>query len=59
MTPYEKINRYLTQHERGRRKERTLDDIAFYIDWAWKWHKITYNEMMESTNRVIRLTLLG
>lgn len=58
MTPYEKIDKYLTQHEKGRYKVRSLDNIALYIDWAWKWRKITYDEMMKFTNRVIRLTLL-
>lgn len=55
MSIYEKIDRYLTQHEKGKYKEKSLDDIAFYIDWAWKWRKITHDEMVKSADRVCAL----
>ena len=55
MTPYEKIDRVLKQHENHKYAERSLDSIADYIDWAWKWRKITREEMEEVVDRICRL----
>ena len=55
MTVYEKIDRALKQHENGKYCERSLDSIADYINWAWKWRKITKAEMEETADRVCAL----
>lgn len=52
MTAYEKIDRFLKQHENHKYHEKSLDDIADYINWAWKWHKITREEMENLADRV-------
>ena len=41
MTVYQKIDKALKQHENYKYYERSLESIADYIDWAWKWRKIT------------------
>lgn len=41
---YENHNSYHT---------KTIDWICNRIDWAWKWRKITEEEMEELTDRVI------
>lgn len=55
MTIYEKIDRAITQHEHGKYCERSLDSIADYIDWAWKWRKITQEEMENAADRIVAL----
>ena len=55
MTVYEKIDRALKQHENHKYCERSLDSIADYINWAWKWRKITKAEMEETADRVCAL----
>ena len=55
MTVYEKIDKALKQHERNGYYERSLDSIADYIDWAWKWRKITREEMENAADRVCKL----
>ena len=55
MTAYEKINRWLKQHEGYKYTERSLDSIADYIDWAWKWRKISREQMEETTDRICNL----
>ena len=55
MTVYEKIDKALKQHEKNGYYERSLDSIADYIDWAWKWHKITREEMENCADRVCKL----
>lgn len=55
MTVYEKIDRALKQHENHKYCERSLDSIADYIDWAWKWRKITREEMEDAADRVVAL----
>ena len=55
MTVYEKIDRALKQHENHKYAERSLDSIADYINWAWKWRKITKAEMEETADRVCAL----
>lgn len=64
MTVYEKIDRALQDHEKGRYASRSLDSIADYINWAWKWKKITREEMETAADRVCvlydaELTLKG
>ena len=49
MTVYEKIDRAITQHE------SSLDSIADYINWAWKWKKITREQMENAADRVCAL----
>ena len=55
MTIYQKIDKYLSQHEKGKYTEKPLDNIADYIDWAWKWKKITREEMENAVDRVCAL----
>lgn len=55
MTVYEKIDKALKQHEAHRYYERSLDSIADYIDWAWRWKKITREEMENAADRVCAL----
>lgn len=52
---YQKIDRALKQHEKNGYYERSLDSIADYIDWAWRWKKITLKEMEEATDRICAL----
>lgn len=52
MTVYEKIDKALKQHEAHGYYERSLDSIADYIDWAWRWKKITREEMENAADRV-------
>ena len=55
MTVYQKIDKALRQHERGGYYERSLDSIADYIDWAWKWRKITAEQKDEVVDRICEL----
>lgn len=55
MTVYEKIDHVLKQHENHKYSERSLDSIADYINWAWKWKKISREEMENAADRVCRL----
>ncbi len=55
MTVYEKIDKVIKQHEKNKPCERSLDSIADYIDWAWKWRKITKEEMENAADRVCAL----
>ena len=55
MTVYEKINHVLRQHEKHGYAERSLDSLADYINWAWKWRKITREEMESAADRVCAL----
>jgi len=55
MSTYEKIDRWLKQHENFKYTERTIDQIADYIDWAWKWRKISKEQMEETADRVCNL----
>ena len=52
MTVYQKIDRVLKQHENHKYCERSLESIADYIDWAWKWKKISHEEMEDAADRV-------
>ena len=55
MTVYEKIDYAITQHEKRGYYERSLDSIADYINWAWKWKKITREQMESAADRVCAL----
>lgn len=55
MTVYQKIDKALKQHEKHGYYERSLESIADYIDWAWKWHKITETEKDEVCDRICAL----
>lgn len=56
MSIYEKINKHLKQHEAYKPYcEWTLDKIADYIDWAWKFRKITERQKDEVCERIITL----
>ena len=55
MTVYEKIDRALRQHEKRGYAERSLDSLADYINWAWKWQKITREQMENAADRVCAL----
>lgn len=51
MTVYEKIDRALKQHENHKYAERSLESIASYLDWAWRWRKITEEQKDELVDR--------
>lgn len=55
MTVYEKIDKALKQHEKYGYYERSLESICDYIDWAWKFRKITAKEKDEVCDRIIKL----
>lgn len=55
MTVYEKIDRALSQHEKYKYYERSLESIADYIDWAWKWRKISKEEKDNAVERICKL----
>ena len=55
MTVYQKIDKALKQHENHKYYERSLESIADYIDWAWKWRKITEAEKDEVCDRICAL----
>ncbi len=55
MTVYEKIDKALKPHEQGKYAGWSLDSIADYINWAWKWRKITREEMESAAERVCAL----
>ena len=55
MTVYEKIDKVLTPHEKYKYAERSLDSLAEYISWAWKWHKITEDEKNKACDRICAL----
>lgn len=55
MTTYEKIDRWIKQHEHYKYCERSLDSVADYVAWAWKWRKITREQMESAADRVCQL----
>ena len=55
MTVYEKIDKALKQHENYKYCVRSLESIASYIDCAWKWRKITREEMENAADRICKL----
>jgi len=56
MTVYEKIDRALKQHEQHKYAERSMESIGSYLDWAWKWRKITEEQKDELVDRVVQET---
>lgn len=52
---YKKIDFYLKQHEENKYAIRSLEWIADYIDWAWKWRKITEEQKDEVVDRICKL----
>ena len=55
MTAYEKIDKWLKEHETKPYQTKSLDSIADYIEWAWKFRKITEEEKNEVVDRIIEL----
>lgn len=54
MTEYDRINRELSMHERGRGSHTVgISWITDRIDWAWKFRKITSDQKDELCDRVI------
>lgn len=51
MTVYEKIDRALKQHEQHKYAERSMESISDYLDWAWKWRKITEEQKDKLVDR--------
>ena len=53
---YEEINEVLKSYEdRKSYHTKNMDWVANRIDWAWKWRKITREEMEELTDRAISI----
>ena len=53
---YEEINEVLKSYEdRKPYHTKNMDWVANRIDWAWKWRKITREEMEELTDRAISI----
>ena len=51
---YMRINNMLKDVEKGRLPIDYLDWCAHRVDWAWKWRKISREEMEELANRVTK-----
>ena len=53
---YEEINKVLKSYEDGKPYHtKNMEWAANRIDWAWKWRKITREEMEELTDRAIAI----
>ena len=53
---YEEINEVLKSYEdRKSYHTKNMEWVANRIDWAWKWRKITREEMEELTDRAISI----
>lgn len=53
---YKKIDAWLKEHEDYKPvKTKTLSDISDYIDWAYRWKKITVEEKDNVCDRMIEL----
>lgn len=52
---YRKIHKHLTRIAQGKYCEVTLDWCADRVDWAWKWRKISQEEMEELASWISRL----
>ena len=55
MTVYEKIDKVLREHENHKYSSRSLDSLADYIDWSWRWRKITPEQKDEVCDRICAL----
>ena len=51
---YERIKTRLDDIERGRASKQMLHWCADRVDWAWKWRKISREEMEELANCVTK-----
>lgn len=53
---YKKIDLWIKEHELYKPvTTKTLSDLADYIDWAFRWKKITEDEKNNACNRMIEL----
>ena len=52
---YAEINTHLTRLEQGKYAMHTIDWCIGRIDWAWKWRKITKEQMDELAGRCCAL----
>ena len=53
---YDEINKALLSYEEGKSwHDKPMDWIVNRIDWAWKWRKITKEQMEEFADRAIKI----
>ena len=52
---YDRIDKALTRLERGGYAPLNIDWCINRIDWAWKWHKITQEQMETLAERCCAL----
>ena len=53
---YQQINKALLSYENHKPyHDKTMDWICDRIDWAWKWRKISENEMIELASRATEI----
>ena len=53
---YEEINKALLSYEKYKPYHtKPIDWIANRIDWAWKWRKITKEQMVELATRTTKI----
>ena len=53
---YTKIDTVLKEYEEYKPyHDKTVDWAADYIDWCWKWRKITEAQMQELSERVVKI----
>lgn len=57
---YTQINNALVSYEDKKPYHtKTMDWICNRIDWAWKWRKITEEQMVELANRATQILVKG
>ena len=53
---YQQIDKALLSYENYKPyHDKTMDWICDRIDWAWKWRKISENEMVELASRATEI----
>jgi len=53
---YQQIDKALLSYENYKPyHDKTMDWICNRIDWAWKWRKISENEMVELASRATEI----
>ena len=53
---YQQIDKALLSYENHKPyHDKTMDWICDHIDWAWKWRKISENEMVELASRATEI----
>ena len=53
---YKQIDNALASYEKGAPwHDKSMDWICDRVAWAWKWRKITEEEMTELTERAINI----